>query len=48
MRKSMTVIAAGLTASAVAGHATGTAADIERVEVGGAAVVVARGEFRLP
>ncbi len=27
---------------------TGTAADIERVEVGGSAVVVARGEFRLP
>jgi trans-2,3-dihydro-3-hydroxyanthranilate isomerase len=29
-------------------RATGTAADIERVEVGGSAVVVARGEFRLP
>ena len=29
-------------------RATGTAAAIERVEVGGAAVVVARGEFRLP
>jgi trans-2,3-dihydro-3-hydroxyanthranilate isomerase len=28
--------------------ATGTAADVERVEVGGSAVVVARGEFRLP
>jgi trans-2,3-dihydro-3-hydroxyanthranilate isomerase len=27
---------------------TGTAAEIERVEVGGSAVVVARGEFRLP
>jgi len=27
---------------------TGTAADIERVEVGGSAVIVARGEFRLP
>jgi trans-2,3-dihydro-3-hydroxyanthranilate isomerase len=29
-------------------RATGTAAEIERVEVGGNAVVVARGEFRLP
>jgi trans-2,3-dihydro-3-hydroxyanthranilate isomerase len=29
-------------------RATGTAAEIERVEVGGSAVVVARGEFRLP
>ncbi len=29
-------------------RATGTADDIERVEVGGSAVVVARGEFRLP
>ena len=29
-------------------RATGTADDIERVEVGGGAVVVARGEFRLP
>jgi trans-2,3-dihydro-3-hydroxyanthranilate isomerase len=29
-------------------RATGTATDIERVEVGGSAVVVARGEFRLP
>ena len=29
-------------------RATGTAEEIERVEVGGSAVVVARGEFRLP
>jgi trans-2,3-dihydro-3-hydroxyanthranilate isomerase len=29
-------------------RATGTAAELERVEVGGSAVVVARGEFRLP
>jgi trans-2,3-dihydro-3-hydroxyanthranilate isomerase len=29
-------------------RATGTTAAIERVEVGGSAVVVARGEFRLP
>lgn len=29
-------------------RATGTAAEIQRVEVGGSAVVVARGEFRLP
>ena len=29
-------------------RATGTAAEIERVEVGGSAVIVARGEFRLP
>jgi trans-2,3-dihydro-3-hydroxyanthranilate isomerase len=29
-------------------RATGTASEIERVEVGGSAVVVARGEFRLP
>jgi len=29
-------------------RATGTADEIERVEVGGSAVVVARGEFRLP
>jgi trans-2,3-dihydro-3-hydroxyanthranilate isomerase len=29
-------------------RATGTADDVERVEVGGSAVVVARGEFRLP
>jgi trans-2,3-dihydro-3-hydroxyanthranilate isomerase len=29
-------------------RATGTAAALERVEVGGSAVVVARGEFRLP
>ena len=29
-------------------RATGTAAEIEHVEVGGSAVVVARGEFRLP
>jgi trans-2,3-dihydro-3-hydroxyanthranilate isomerase len=29
-------------------RATGTATEIERVEVGGSAVVVARGEFRLP
>jgi len=29
-------------------RATGTPTDIERVDVGGSAVVVARGEFRLP
>jgi trans-2,3-dihydro-3-hydroxyanthranilate isomerase len=29
-------------------RATGTADEIARVEVGGSAVVVARGEFRLP
>jgi trans-2,3-dihydro-3-hydroxyanthranilate isomerase len=29
-------------------HAEGTAEQVERVEVGGSAVIVARGEFRLP
>jgi trans-2,3-dihydro-3-hydroxyanthranilate isomerase len=34
--------------SALYARAEGTAENVERVEVGGSAVIVARGEFRLP